>query len=438
MNLLLLLMSCQVLKTASFFLNKRSIMTDNKSILNRVNGFYGLVGPRIDVHNKTNLYDLFTGDGLIQGAFFENGQVNYVNHLVNTDKFKYEEKHGPVSENMFVRILFMMFHKMRLLPNILGLANTALLNINNRIYALYERDVPYLIDVDFENQGLATMKKVQIPSLNSFSAHSKFSKPFVETLDYNVLGKYVNHFILNENFETIQQTKIPTKYMPVIHDFLPLNESILICDGPIILDIKSIFENRLPVRFDQSKNTFFHVVRRDESIETYEANSAFYIFHYAEGRENENIIEIFAAVYENLDFSRLDIHGKYRKILINKTTKVVSFETNPLLEDMNLDFPVRYGRKIVLRNVENNSIKEFIICDGLTIIGRIKLENKTICGEPALIEGTPLLVCFANCVKEDKSYLIIINLDTYEISEFDTKQKRLYIGFHSIFFPKNI
>jgi len=414
------------------------MVNDNKSILKRVNGFYGLVGPRINVHNKTNLYDLFTGDGLIQGAFFENGQVNYVNHLVNTDKFKYEEKHGPVSENMFVRMLFMMFHKMRLLPNILGLANTALLNVNNKIYALYERDVPYLIDVDFENNQLATVNKVQMPNLNSFSAHSKFSKPFIETLDYNVLGKYVNYFILNENFETIQETKIATKYIPVIHDFLSLNESILICDGPIILDIKSIFDNRLPVRFDQSKNTFFYLVRRDNSIETYEANSAFYIFHYAQGYENKDTIELFAAVYENLDFSKLDIHGKYRKILINKTTKAVSFETNPILENMNLDFPVRYGQKIVLRNVENNSIKEFIICDGLTIIGRIKLENKTICGEPALIQGTPLLVCFANCVKEDKSYLIIINLDTYEISELDTKQKRLYIGFHSIFLPQSI
>jgi hypothetical protein len=431
-------MFCQVLKITPFFFNKRPMMIDNKSILKRVNGFYGLVGPRINVHNKTNLYDLFTGDGLIQGAFFENGQVNYVNHLVKTDKFKYEEKHGPVSENMFVRMLFMMFHKMRLLPNILGLANTALLNINNKIYALYERDLPYLIDVDFENRNLATMKKVQMPNLNSFSAHSKFSKPFIETLDYNVVGKYVKHFILNENLETIQETKIPTKYIPVIHDFLSLNKSILICDGPIILNIPSIFENRLPVQFDQSKNTFFHLVRQDNSIETYEANSAFYIFHYAKGYENKDTIELFAAVYENLDFSRLDIHGKYRKILINKITKSVSFETNPLLEAMNLDFPVRYGQKIVLRNVENNSIKEFIICDGLTIVRRIKVNNKTICGEPALIQGTPLLVCFANCIKEDKSYLIIINLDTYEISELDTKQKRLYIGFHSIFFPRNI
>lgn len=438
MNLLILLVFCQVLKTSTFFLNKRPIINDNKAILKRINGFYGLVGPNINITSKTNLYDLFTGDGLIQGAFFENGQVHYANHLVNTDKFKYEKKHGPVSENMFVRMLFMMLHKMRLLPNILGLANTALLNVNNKIYALYERDVPYLIDVDFENHGLATVEKIRVPNLNSFSAHSKFSTPFIETLDYNVLGKCVNYFTLNENFETIQRTKIPTKYLPIVHDFLSLNQSIVICDGPIILDLKSVFENRLPVRFDQSKNTFFHVVKRDGSTETYEANSAFYIFHYAKGNENDNIIEMFAPVYENLDFSRLEIHGKYRKITLNKTTKTVSVETNPLLETMNLDFPVRYGDKIVLRNIENGRISEFVICEGLEIVGRIKFDNRAICGEPALIKGTPLLVCFANDINEDKSYLILVNLETHEITEFPTSQPHLAVGFHSKFFCNNI
>ena len=435
MNLLLFLMFCQVLKTASFFLPK---MNNNKSILKRVNGFYGLVGPNINVTNKTTLYDLFTGDGLIQGAFFENGQPKYVNHLVNTDKFLYEKKHGPVSENMFVRMLFMMLHKMRLLPNILGLANTALLNVNNKIYALYERDVPYLIDVDFKAKSLSTIEKVHLPNLKSFSAHSKFSKPFIETLDYNVLEKYVKFVILNENFETFTSVKIHTHYLPIVHDFLSLEQSILLCDGPIVIDFPSIFENHLPVRFDQTKNTFFHLVRRDGSIEIYEADEAFYIFHYAQGQENENTVELFAAVYENLDFSRLEIHGKYRKIIINKTTKVVSMESNPLLETMNLDFPIQYGAKIVLRNIENGRISEFIICEGLDIMGRIKLHNRAICGEPALIPETPLLVCFANCVEEDKSYLIVINLDTQEISEFDTKQKRLCVGFHSMFFCDSI
>ena len=37
---------------------------------------------------------------------------------------------------------------MGMFPNVFGLANTAFLNTNNNTYALYERDKPYLIDID--------------------------------------------------------------------------------------------------------------------------------------------------------------------------------------------------------------------------------------------------------------------------------------------------
>lgn len=436
MNLLLILMFCQVLEIAAFFGTnwiKRPSVNDNKSILKKINGFYGLVGPHVNINNKTSLYDLFTGDGLIQGAFFENGHIKYTNHFVDTDKLKYERKNGAVSENMFVRMLFMTLHHMKLVPNILGLANTALLNVNDEIYALYERDMPYLIDIDFAEKDISTTRKIKLPKLNSFSAHSKFSKPYIQTLDYHILGKFVNYFILYENFEIKKKITIPTKYLPVVHDFVAINESVLICDAPIVLHLPSILENNVPVRFDKSKHTYFHL-SNGSNITTYEADSAFYVFHYADVYENENEIILFGSVYENLDFSKLTIHGKYRKIVLHKKDKTVSMERSPVLETMNLDFPIRYGSKIVLRNIENNQIKELVLCEGLDVVGSIKL-NKTICGEPALIENTPLLACFANCLCQDKSYLILINLDTHEISEFPTGQTRFSIGFHSVFFP---
>jgi carotenoid cleavage dioxygenase-like enzyme len=382
---------------------------------------------------------LFTGDGLIQGAFFENGDIEFVKHFVNTDKLKYEKKNGPVSENMFVRMVFMMFHKMRLLPNILGLANTALLKVNKNVYALYERDMPYLLDIDFSNKLIGTNKKVDIDNLNSFSAHSKFSEQVVETLDYHVAQKFVDYLVLNENMNLLKRVRIHTKYLPIVHDFISTERSVIICDAPIVLRFHSVFENKLPVIFDKSLPTIFHLVENNNStIIKYEADSAFYIFHYANAIESDNTVEIFAPVYENLDFSRLEIQGKYRKIVINKNTKIVSMESNPLLETMNLDFPIRYGKKTVLRNIENGRIGEFVLCEGLEIVRQIKFENRAICGEPAIIDNTPLMVCFANDINEDKSFLIIINLDTYEITEIPTIHSRLSIGFHSLFFSNNI
>jgi len=402
--------------------------------LKNVRGFYGLIGPDIKIHNKTTLYELFTGDGLIQGAFIDNGQITMVKHLVRTDKLLYEEKNGRFPENLFAKLLLMFLSSLRLMPNILGLANTALLNVNNKLMALYERDHPYLLHLDFENKTIRTTNKLSIPSLKSFSAHSKCSKTVVETLDYHVLGKYVNYLSFTENMELLKKVKINTHYLPVIHDFATTKDSVIVCDAPIVLNLFSIFENKLPVQFDTAQKTYFHVLRNNDStIEKYTTDSAFYIFHYADNFENSDKIELFGSVYENLDFNELNIHGKYRKIVLHKDDKSVHMEANPLLESMNLDFPIRYGSKIVLRNIENKIIQGFVICEGLRIIKHIHFKNRFICGEPAVIEGTPYMACFANDIAEDKSYLIFVNLDSYETIEIPVDLPLFSIGFHGLF-----
>jgi carotenoid cleavage dioxygenase-like enzyme len=405
------------------------------SAFKNVHGFYGLIGPDIQIHNKTTLYELFTGDGMVQGVFIENGQLTLMNHLVRTDKLIYESENGRIPENMFIRMLFMFFGIMKMLPNVLGLANTSLFNMNNKILALYERDVPYLLNLDFENKSIQTVKKLDNPSLKSFSAHSKFSESRgIQTLDYNVLKREVNYLEMNEDMECLHKTSVKMKYIPVVHDFFCTNSSVVLMDAPIVLDFLSIFENKLPVRFDTSQKTIFRVLRyNDSTVEKYVANDAFYAFHYATGTENKDRIELFASIYENMDFNDLNIHGKYRKIILHKSNMSISMEKNPVLETMNLDFPIHYGTKIVLRNIENNLIQEFVVCRGLQIIKRIKFKKRFICGEPSIVEGTPFMACFANDINEDKSYLIFVNLDSYETIEIPTGLPRYTVGFHGLF-----
>ena len=399
-----------------------------------IRGFYGLIGPHITVNNKTSLFDLFTGDGIIQGAFINNGAVTFVRHFVKTDKYVYEQKNGRIPENMFVKMFFMLMNKLHMAPNILGLANTAILNVQNKTYALYERDLPYEISVDFENQAIQTVGKTPIKSMSTFSAHSKFSKAGVETLDYNVLTNCVDYLLLNPALECLQKVSIKTRYLPVIHDFLATKQSVVLCDAPIILDFLGVFENILPVRFDIKQKTHFHVINKTSLlVETYTCDDAFYIFHYAQGSENEDEIAIYAPVYENLDFNQLNIHGKYRKLVLNKSRKTVSVERNPVLETMNLDFPVRYGERVLLRNIENSRIKELVLCEGLDIVHRFSFPDKFICGEPAVIGEGPNVVFFANDVRTGHGSLIILDLDTYEQIEMPTNTDNLSIGFHSTF-----
>jgi hypothetical protein len=397
-------------------------------------GFYGLIGPDLVIRNKTTLFDLFIGDGVIQGAFFENGQITFIKHFIRTDKLKYESDNGRIPDNFFVRFIIMILSKLNLMPNILGLANTALLNVNKDVYALYERDMPYLLNVNFENKTVETVKKMHIKSMATFSAHSKFSNEHIETLDYSIIGNYVEYQQLNRSMGFVRRARIHTKYMPVVHDFLSINSSIIIADSPLIMNGSAIFENILPVSFDKKKPTFFHVIdRNDLTTNIYSTNESFYIFHYADGEETDGQIEFFAPLYENLDFNNLNIHGKYRKFILDKKSKTVVIEKSPVLETMNLDFPVRYGDKIVLRKIENNIITGFIIMKGLEIEKRIDCSNKFICGEPAIYKN--ILVFFANDLIIKRGYLVLLNLDTYERTEIVVQETELSVGFHSLFLP---
>ena len=43
-----------------------------------------MIGPDVNTSTITTLYDLFTGDGNIQGIFFDNGELTYTKNFVRT------------------------------------------------------------------------------------------------------------------------------------------------------------------------------------------------------------------------------------------------------------------------------------------------------------------------------------------------------------------
>jgi hypothetical protein len=143
-------------------------------------------------------------------------------------------------------------------------------------------------------------------------------------------------------------------------------------------------------------------------------------------------IDVYAPLYDNLDFSSLQIEGKYRKIRIG-TDGTVVIKKNPFLENMNLDFPQKWGKYVVLRTIENFAIKGFVVCKGVDIIRKIRMpSNRFFCGEPSIIEidGAPYLVGFS--YDSDKNgYVNVIGIFNDEFAEQCLGHK-VTIGFHSV------
>jgi hypothetical protein len=418
-----------------------------KNIINKIDGFYGLIGPNIKMENNIeSLYDLFIGDGVIQGVFFENGNLTFVKHLIKTEKVLFEEKFGVLPKNNnLLTIFFMILNKLKLFPNVMGMANTAILNIKNheninKNYALFERDYPYLLDIDFKKKDITTVKKIDINSLSHFSGHSKITnKCNIETIDYQMANNIVNYLLLDEKFKKKFRFQFKFKYLPIIHDFFSNDDSLILIDSPLSIDFKQYFQNKMLIFLDNKKKTFIYVYdKTNNNYETYTCDHGFYTFHYADVKFKKDTIEIYISMYDELNFTNVNIKGKYRMIEINKNTKKISIHKNDEIEKYNLDFPICFSDKVVLRNFENRQINGFIITKNLSIYKKILFENKNICGEHNVIyvNKTPYLIFFN--VEEDKikqtnkNLLTLVNLNNYEVIDIEIKNK-LNLGFHSIF-----
>ena len=411
----------------------------NPSKIEKINGFYGLVGPNVDVSKTNTLFELFTGDGIIQGVFLENGEIHEISHIVQTEKIKYERKNGKFLNNMMFLPMYMFLNKMGMIPNVMGLANTAFLQIEKRQFVLFERDLPYEISIDFKRKQVETLKKINIDSIEHFSAHSTVNNNRVYSLEYNVLQNSVSLLHMNQELGLIKRINVKTKYMPIIHDSYILSNSTVFSDSPLKFSFKHLLKGKIPVVFDNTLPTFIHEISRKTGMKTtYQSNSSFYIFHYADMRETDETIEIFASIYDDLDFSALTINGKYRKLILNKRNKKVEIQKNPHLEKYNLDFPIKWRDSVILRNVEKMRINGFIICKGLQIQRKIFLDNLSICGEPQVYDdGKFSRIMCLGYDREMRGYFILIDPESGKVFEFPLNIKT-NIGFHSVFIENNI
>jgi hypothetical protein len=409
-----------------------------QNIIKHINGFYGLIGPDIKTYtlqNYTSLHDVFSGNGIIQGVFFDKGKISFVKHLIKTEKVIFEKKYGIIAKDPLFLLFFFILNKLNVLPNVMGVSNTAFINVNNKIYTLFERDHPYLIDINFNNKTIETIGKQKINYLEHFSAHSKYCNDVqvIETIDYKMNNNIIHYFKLNQNFKLIQKLNIELKYIPIVHDFYTDNNKLLIIDSPLIYDFKNIFKKQLPIAIDKKKKTYVYVINKSSCIlDSYCLDESFYIFHYVNVEEDNKYIKIYACVYNSLDFNSIDFEGKYRMIQINKMNKTSNIYKNNEIENYNLDFPIKYEDKCIMINTNNKAMNGFIIVKDLQICKKIFFENKNICGEHKVIyiKNVPYLIFFN--VEKNKNFLSLIDLKNYEIIDIDMPEQ-LNLGFHSIF-----
>jgi len=470
------LQNLQNLKKQKNIQIRESLVTPENKL--PVTGFYGLIGPKLDYRNITSLYDLFTGDGIIQGIFLENGTATFTQTLINTEKLEFEKIVGkPMIQNSMITGVQMFLNFLKLIPNMLGVANTAFLNFQNKTYVLFERDMPYEIYIDSERKMVETVGKKEIPFLQTFSGHSKVVGGKVETIDCDIIQNKVNWYQMDidnqtQEFRKINEYSIPMAYIPLVHDFYSDENYVLLINSPLKMDWSNIVNKQIPIFFDGTAPTFIYLIhKKTGKIETYKVDKGFYLFHYADVKIKDTTINILSPFYDRINYNEVLHFGKYRRLRIDRNSGNSQIFKYRELEPLNLDFPVALDNKnypknlnkskqYILRSIENGRINGFYILEKTDIVKKIVFKDYFICGEPGIFymeseenkednknnnnTNVPILCFFAFLDNNNnnnnnkninepnkKQYFIMVNLETDEKIEYPISNP-LFIGFHSI------
>jgi hypothetical protein len=420
--------------------------------------FLGMIGPNLYPHTVKTLFDLFTGDGIIQGIFINGENITFTTHLIDTEKRIEENMDIPQQETHERKgIIMTMFRYFLYLiglnkTNNLGAANTSILPLSTPVdenttaaYALFERDNPYLLHFYHNTSTISTVGRVKTP--HYLSGHSKkintSDGPAIESIDYHIFTKQVMYYTITENLtEIISKVHIKTKYIPIIHDFLSTKDNIVIIDSPLVFDFSKLICGKLPIRFDKTLPTFIHVVHKNTGhITTYKLPSAFYVFHFAKYIESYEQLEIYAPLYDDIDFDDINISGKYRKIVIDRLHKTAYVCNNIKTEQYNLDFPVEDTLgNIILRNIERRKINGFVkVNDKMAITQKWMFDDIFFCGEPIAVRlnNKNGLIAFGNNdLTNDANTslpggLVLLNMEDGTMVKISVNDS-LTMGFHTV------
>jgi carotenoid cleavage dioxygenase-like enzyme len=409
------------------------VSLENQQILKKISGFYGLIGPDASKEMSNDIFQLFNQNGVIQGVFINNGSIKYIRYYIKTDKLKYEEENGKIPINFFTIILFEFFKNINLLPNFFGLANTALINIRNKLFALNERDTPYELNIDFINKTIATEKKIKIPFLKNFLAHSKNDKDIIETIDYSSIIPEVSYYKMNNDFSKIKKINVKTKYISMIHDFISLNNTLIIADVPMTLNLNLHDNPYSPLKFNFCKESQFILINKTTGEKKYyTSNNPFFVFHYGSSFETENEIITYACIYDDFDFiNPKNNTARFRKIIFDKNDNKIRIEKNKILEKYNVEFPISKNNTTILMNIENFKVSSLLVIKDFELKRKITID-KILYGEPSIIDikGKLYIICFT--YDNSKNYVTIINVDNGHNFSVEIPYP-MTLGFHSVF-----
>ncbi|KAJ7944000.1 putative 9-cis-epoxycarotenoid dioxygenase [Quillaja saponaria] len=308
-------------------------------------------------------YHLFDGDGMLHSIRISQGKATFCSRYVKTYKYNIEHDAGyPLLPNVFsgfnglvpsaargalsaARVFTGQYNP----ANGIGLANTSLALIGNRLYALGESDLPYTIKLT-SNGDIETLGRDDFDGklFMSMTAHPKIDPDTGETFAfrYGPMPPFLTYFRFDSNGAKQPDVPIFSMTSPsFLHDFAITKNYAVFADIQLGMNPMDMIMGGSPVGADPSKVCKIGIIPRyatDESEMKWFDVPGFNIIHAINAWEEDegNSLVLVAPNILSIEHTleRLElVHALVEKVKINLSTGIVSRQP---ISARNLDFGV--------------------------------------------------------------------------------------------------
>ena len=233
-------------------------------------------------------YHWFEGDGMLHAVHLDGGRASYRNRWVRTAAWQAEDDAG--------RALWSAGFRADSDEMIKNAANTAVLEVAGRAYALIEGGVPY----EFDPRTLETVGPTTFDGRlrGTFTAHPK-RDPNGELVyfGWHPFRTRVDHGVIDAQGNIVHTTSFDLPVTTMMHDFAITEHYSLFFDHPLKYRLEKISEGGIPISWEPEAGTRIGVLeRRAEGADIrWYTLPPFYFFHVGNAYEDGDSIVVTAA-----------------------------------------------------------------------------------------------------------------------------------------------
>jgi len=249
-------------------------------------------------------YHLFMGDGMVHAFHIKDGQVDYNNRWVRTNKWKLEDREARALINPMNPFDCDPQYTDFVFTDKDGTANTAMVWHGGRLLVMEEGHPPYELDPD----TLASIGSWNFRGkLNTaMTAHPKIDPETGEMVffAYMATGAFAPDVMVHKvNREGIltESIYVPTPYSSMVHDFVLTENYIIIPVMPITGSLDRAMVGGPPFAWEPDKGVFLGVLPRNggktEDVRWVQMDLSF-AFHFMNGFDKDGVITVDACQFE--------------------------------------------------------------------------------------------------------------------------------------------